>query len=327
MEVQLHNRDCLEVMAEMPDQSIDLIATDPPYYRVKKDAWDNQWSSQEEFLQWMEACVVEFARLLKPTGSMYLFSGPRLASTVEMIINRHLQVENHIVWYKPSGMHKRQNKASLRRYFPASERIIFAVSKALSESKAQHKAIAEACAPLIDYLREALKQSGLTQSEVDRNLETHMAGHWFGRSQWRLPSKEHYQALQRLLNGRLSRSYEDVKAEYERLVSAASRPVRRPFDVSGSEWYIDVWNCQPVQYYPRKHPCAKPLPLMEHIITSSSLPGQLVFDPFMGGASSGLAALNTDRRYIGCEQDQVYYKGACKLLHSINGAKCQGNQS
>ena len=36
--------DCLEVMKEIPDNSINLILTDPPYHRVKKDTqWDMQW--------------------------------------------------------------------------------------------------------------------------------------------------------------------------------------------------------------------------------------------------------------------------------------------
>lgn len=36
--------DCLEVMATMPDGSVDLIVADPPYYKVKAVAWDRQWN-------------------------------------------------------------------------------------------------------------------------------------------------------------------------------------------------------------------------------------------------------------------------------------------
>ncbi len=37
--------DCLEAMRAMPANSVDLIATDPPYYKVKGDAWDRQWAT------------------------------------------------------------------------------------------------------------------------------------------------------------------------------------------------------------------------------------------------------------------------------------------
>ena len=45
--------------------------------------------------------------------------------------------------------------------------------------------------------------------------------------------------------------------------------------------YTDVWEFPPVQYYPGKHPCEKPAAMMEHIIRSSSRPGDVVADFFM----------------------------------------------
>lgn len=315
--VQLYNRDCLDVMAEMDDQSIDLIATDPPYYRVKSDDWDNQWATQSEFLEWMESCVIQFARLLKPTGSLYLFSGHKLASTVEAIIGKYLNVENHIVWLKPSGMHCRQNRASLRRYFPQSERIIFATSKLMSGAKAEHRAIGKACTPIINYFRTSLRKSGLTQSDVDRELDTQMSGHWFGSSQWRLPNSNRYSQLQILLKGNLNRPYDQLKRQHDRLVSGARKPAKRPFNVAGSDWYTDVWTCQPVQYYPGKHPCEKPLDLIKHIVTASSLPGQLVFDPFLGGGTTAVAALETGREFEGCELDPEIFQAATQRINAV----------
>lgn len=37
-DVSLHLGDCLDVLKTLPDNSIDLIATDPPYFKVKGDA-------------------------------------------------------------------------------------------------------------------------------------------------------------------------------------------------------------------------------------------------------------------------------------------------
>ena len=43
----LHNGDCLEVLPTLPDASVDLILTDPPYFRAKALDWDRQWPSAD----------------------------------------------------------------------------------------------------------------------------------------------------------------------------------------------------------------------------------------------------------------------------------------
>ena len=52
---------------------------------------------------------------------------------------------------------------------------------------------------LREYLRDALKKSGLTQAEVQRRLGTQMAGHYFGTSQWEFPTEEMYKRMQTFL--------------------------------------------------------------------------------------------------------------------------------
>ncbi|MGL5267009.1 MAG: site-specific DNA-methyltransferase, partial [Plesiomonas shigelloides] len=44
--ITLVNADSLEYIKTLPDNCIDLIATDPPYFRVKSCAWDNQWDDE-----------------------------------------------------------------------------------------------------------------------------------------------------------------------------------------------------------------------------------------------------------------------------------------
>ncbi|EEW1801512.1 Ail/Lom family protein [Escherichia coli] len=49
--VDLINADCLHFIQSLPDDSIDLIVTDPPYFKVKPNGWDNQWKGDEDYLQ------------------------------------------------------------------------------------------------------------------------------------------------------------------------------------------------------------------------------------------------------------------------------------
>ncbi|MEG2720039.1 MAG: site-specific DNA-methyltransferase, partial [Oscillospiraceae bacterium] len=60
-----------------------------------------------------------------------------------------------------------------------------------------------------------------------------------------------------------------------------------------------------------KHPAQKPVKLLKHIIGIASNVGDVVFDPFMGVGSTGVAALELGRKFGGCEIDEVYFK-ACE---------------
>jgi len=66
-----------------------------------------------------------------------------------------------------------------------------------------------------------------------------------------------------------------------------------------------------------KHPTQKPIALMEHFVELLSNKEDLVIDPFMGSGSTGVAALNKDRRFYGIELDNSYYKIASKRITSI----------
>ena len=50
--VTLYHGDSLEILPTL-DIEANVLLTDPPYFKVKKDAWDNQWGAASEFLAWM----------------------------------------------------------------------------------------------------------------------------------------------------------------------------------------------------------------------------------------------------------------------------------
>ena len=63
-----------------------------------------------------------------------------------------------------------------------------------------------------------------------------------------------------------------------------------------------------------KHPAQKPIGLLSHIIRIASDPGDIVFDPFMGVGSTGVAAKMCDRKFVGCEIDKKYLDAAKKRI-------------
>jgi len=65
------------------------------------------------------------------------------------------------------------------------------------------------------------------------------------------------------------------------------------------------------------HPTQKPVKVLEHIIKIATNPNDVVLDPFMGVGSTGMAALNLKRQFIGFELEQPYYDAAVKRLDTI----------
>ena len=65
------------------------------------------------------------------------------------------------------------------------------------------------------------------------------------------------------------------------------------------------------------HPTEKPVDLLEVFIKQSSNEGDIVFDGFMGSASTGVACLNTNRRFIGIELDEDYFNTSEERLKLI----------
>ncbi|MFV0519966.1 MAG: DNA-methyltransferase [Lachnospirales bacterium] len=66
-----------------------------------------------------------------------------------------------------------------------------------------------------------------------------------------------------------------------------------------------------------KHPAQKPVKLLKHIINIASNPGDVVFDPFMGVGSTGVAAVELERKFGGCEIDETYFKASEKRIYNI----------
>ena len=327
---ELVNADCLEFIQTLPENSVDLIVTDPPYFKVKPNGWDNQWKGDDDYLKWLDRCLAQFWRVLKPAGSLYLFCGHRLATDIEIMMRERFNVLNHIIWAKPSGRWNGCNKESLRAYFPATERILFAEHyqgpykpksdgyEAKGRQLKQH-----VMAPLISYFRNARDALGITAKQIaDATGKKNMVSHWFGVSQWQLPNETDYRKLQALfaqvaaekhqrgelekthhqlvdVYSELNRKYVDLLEEYKSL--------RRCFSVSASVPYTDVWTHKPVQFYPGKHPCEKPADMLRQIIEASSRPGDLVADFFMGSGSTIKAALALGRRAVGVELETERY--------------------
>lgn len=71
-----------------------------------------------------------------------------------------------------------------------------------------------------------------------------------------------------------------------------------------------VWRCTFSNQIFKMHNCAKPVPLMERLISTFVPPRALILDPFMGSGSTGVAAKNLGYDFWGIELDEAHYKTA-----------------
>ena len=66
------------------------------------------------------------------------------------------------------------------------------------------------------------------------------------------------------------------------------------------------------------HPTQKPVELLEYLIKTYTNEGELVLDNCMGSGSTGVACLNTNRKFIGIELDENYYNIACNRINNVS---------
>ncbi|MFN3762963.1 MAG: DNA methyltransferase, partial [Anaerolineae bacterium] len=90
--------DALEVLATFPDESVDLVFADPPYNLDKAYTTYDDEKDRDVYLNWCNAWLDQYIRILKPTGSLYILNLPRWGMYHAAYLNRRLYFQNWIVW-------------------------------------------------------------------------------------------------------------------------------------------------------------------------------------------------------------------------------------
>jgi site-specific DNA-methyltransferase (adenine-specific) len=298
--------DSLEVLKLIPDASVGLILTDPPYHSTKKENiyGDKAFAEDEHFLEWMEKFAIEFARVLKPNGSAYVFCATEMSGRLEVLFSKHLKPLNHITWTKPNdpgfdGWKGKMNKEALRRWYPHSERILFFEQQSGVEG---HRST------LGHLLRTKRIEAGLSGHQLtELTGEYGNVNHGGAVSNWEIgrnvPSREQYEKICRAIL-----ATENVKSmpKFEDVV--------RPFAMSGDLEYTDVWNFPSVRPYRGKHPAEKPLSMLTHIINASSYEGDIVLDCFAGSGATGVAAIQTNRKAVLIDIEEQWAKRSSQRI-------------
>ena len=164
---KLYQANCLDILAELPENSVDMIFADPPYLlsnggftvhagkrvSVNKGEWDKSNGFKKDFdfhLNWIKACK----RILKPQGTIWISGTYHSIYQCGFILqNTGLHILNDIAWFKPNGS---PNLSC--RYFTAShETLLWAIKNKRAKHAFNYEKMRNGSWPE-DFLKKPNKQ-------------------------------------------------------------------------------------------------------------------------------------------------------------------------
>ena len=292
---ELIQGDCLIESDKIESGSVDLILTDLPYGTVGESMQDNtgkykiinksKWDNVIDTNKIMEVAN----RILRKNGKMVLFA--QQPFTNELISNAipNLPFSYTLFW----------DKLHFANCLGANKACVNYIEECLLYSKTHDLKRSH---PLIDYFMDELEKTGMNQSDMNGLLENKMGGHYFTNGvQFCIPTETNYIKLQE--TGYFQKPYAEIKE--------IDKQFKNKFASTFNLWEGKKYKSNILKYkkdYDGHHPTQKPVLLLEDLIKTFSDENDLVVDLTMGSGSTGVAAKNLNRSFIGIEQDTNYFK-------------------
>ena len=302
--IELWRGDCLELMKDIPDGSVDLVLTDPPYGTMKgiddKHDWDIILPTKEMF--------DELSRIVRQNGKVVLFSQEPYTSHLINNAVVSLPFCYRAIWYKNvSGNSLMAKSAMVSRY---EDICVF--------SKLGHDYCREN--PLREYFAKVLDFVGATScKEINARLGHRKAEHCFyvtgsrnGSTQFSLCTERTYQELIDVFGIDKMQGFIEY-AELRKTQDEYTQKYASVFNL----WQGGKSKSNVLEYKKDNdgyHPTQKPVALLEDLIQTYSNEGNTILDFTMGSGSTGVACVNTNRHFIGIELDEGYFNIAKKRI-------------
>ena len=238
--IDLRQGDCLELMKDIPDDSVDMVLTDPPYGTTAC-----KWDSIIPF----EPMWEQLRRIIKPNGAIVLFGSQPFTSA--LVMSNPKMFKYDWVW----------NKRMATGFLDAKKRPLKV-----------HENI------LVFYEKLPKYNPIFTNGKPYTRPE---------------PTK--------LFNG-----------YRQDLLKVATT------NVSGKRYPKTIIDISNANQRGKVHPTQKPVALLEYLIKTYTNEGETVLDFTMGSGSTGVAAKNLNRNFIGIELDEEYFEIAKKRIEEAN---------
>ena len=286
----LYHGKCEEIMEILKDKSIDSIITDPPYLYLKNQKLDIKFNEKKVFAEWK--------RILK-NDSIIAFFGRG-----DALFRWNLKLGKLGFNFRESAVWEKERAGNpMNDFLRIHEDISF---RSLGDAKIRKT--------YIDYLEYFLSKNQIESI------------------------KNGYMRLKSALNGKdkeeCIRYIESGVEEFKKLgVGKHCLNMQKPVNhccagvgtlknIKKGKRECSILKCNK-EYYSYKVPTQKPVVLMERIIKLVSDENNIILDCFMGSGSTGVACMNTNRKFIGIEIDKEYFEIAKSRIEEAYNNKCK----
>lgn len=234
--LQLHHGDCLAVMPEIPDQSVDLILCDLPY-GTTACAWDSVIP--------MDTLWKHYKRIAKHRAAVVLTASQPFTSA--LVMSNPKEFRHEWVWAKNRG-----TNPFAAKYAPMK----------------RHESV------LVFARKSPVYNPQMRKGRPYRAFKSDTAN--------------------------VGEVYGTTKSAHK------DNPEGSLLPITLLEISCEFGN----------HPTQKPVALMEYLIRTYTNPGGVVLDNCMGSGTTGVAAVNTERSFIGIERDDKYFRIATDRINA-----------
>ena len=156
--------DSLELLKKIPEESVDLIITDPPYnVGLDYGKFYKDRKNKKDYYQWCENWLKECSRILSKKGSLYLISYPEINARLFNFIENELKLNfrRWITWHYPS------NIGHSKRNFTRSQRTILFLTKTNKYTFNREYIIQHYKNPEVSKIKERIKKGQKGRGSYD----------------------------------------------------------------------------------------------------------------------------------------------------------------
>jgi site-specific DNA-methyltransferase (adenine-specific) len=292
---------CLDGMKKLPENSIDMVCTDPPYFL---DGLGNDWDKSKldkkgastvvgnlpkgmkfdrkqsrKFYEFYSEVSKEIFRVLKPGGAFVSFSSPRLYHSMTMAVEESgFEIRDMLAWVYTQS----QVKAFSQDHI---------IEKDKTKSREQKDNLKELCKDWrTPQLKPAIEPMCLAVKPIEGRYIDNFEKYGTGLLNTSDETK---------VDGKFPSNVITTQEEVLDKVFLVKKPSK-----------VEKGNFN-------THLSVKPVELVEHLIKLFTKEKSVVLDPFMGSGTTAVAAINSNRNYMGFDINQEYIDISNKRVLSV----------
>ena len=304
MEINLFHGDCLDLMKDIPDGSVDLVLTDPPYGKMKgiddKHDWDTIIDTENMFS--------ETSRVLRRNGKAVLFCQEPYTSHLITNVPPSMLFCYRGIWLKNCSGNSMMAKTAMTSRFED-----FCIFTNKDSGGIMNKCVEKISGVVLSVgfhkFAEIMFGEGRYKDIASARKNLYKKVYIEGCNEY---DKNFFdEPMYRYLETQIEMPY--TFNEYFSIVGEYKEKTKSIFNL----WQGGKTKSNVLKYSKDNdgyHPTQKPVKLLEDLIQTYSNEGDTVLDFTMGSGSTGVACVNTNRNFIGIELDDEYFEIAKRRI-------------